>query len=117
ANPFGDEEHRVGVLTFRASSNDDLSRALAHALPALLAASGKSGAAAARHVAPMRRGEPRRADVFFDYFDRAAPHMAELTRALRAERWVAGEIAPDLAMLRIRLWTAGSATEQSHDVP
>lgn len=115
-DPFGEEPHRVGVLTFRAGAADDLSRALAHAIPALLA-TGTAGAAAVRHVAPFRKGEPRRADVFFDYFDRQSPHMAELTKSLKAERWISGEIAPDLAAVRVRLWTAGSANEQSKDFP
>ncbi len=116
-DPFGDAEHRVGILTFRAHSADDLSRALAHALPALLADAAVPGKALVRHVAAFRKGEPRRADITFDYFDLQAAHMAELTRSLRAERWVAGEIAPDLAALRIRLWTSGSAAEQSADFP
>ncbi|MEK7466654.1 MAG: tetratricopeptide repeat protein [Planctomycetota bacterium] len=115
-DPFGEAPHRIGVLTYRPGASDDLSRALAHAIPALLA-TGTAGVAAVRHVAPFRKGEPRRADVFFDYFDRQAPLLAELTKSLKAERWIAGELAPDLAALRIRLWTAGSADEQSQDFP
>ncbi len=116
-DPFGEAEHRVGVLTFRAHSADDLSRALAHAFPAVLADAALPGKALVRHVAAFRKGEPRRADITFDYFDLQAAHMAELTRSLRAERWVAGEIAPDLASVRIRLWTSGSSAEQSADFP
>lgn len=117
ADPFGDAPHRVGVLTFRAHGADDVSRGLAHALPAVLADAAAPAAAVARHVAPFRRGEPRRADVAFDYFDPHSGRMGELTRALRAERWVFGEISEDLATLRVRLWTAGSATEQSATFP
>jgi tetratricopeptide (TPR) repeat protein len=116
-SPFGESEHRVGVLTFRARSDDDLSRALAHAIPALLAARGAAEGAEVRQVAPFMKGSTRRADVMFDYFDLRTSRIADLTRALRAERWVFGEIAPDLAAIRVRLWTAGAAAEQAEEVP
>ncbi len=116
ASPFGEEEHRIGLLTFRIHAPDDLSRALAHALPAALAGA-RLEAGVARHVAPFEKGTGRRADVVEDPLDLQSPALAELTRALRVERWVAGEIAPDLATVRVLTWTAGTTAVQSLDVP
>ena len=115
-NPFTAPGHRVGALTFRIHSPDELSRALAHAIPGLLAALGQ-GPAEIRHVAPFHRGRPRRADVMFDYLDPAETRLADLTRGMKVERWVFGDVAPDLAVLRVRLWAAGESRDQSSDLP